>query len=116
MRSYHSASPQGLGGDVKALINKVLTSGAPQWYCDEQTAMRALRRVERGDVAGFRPLVRQKYEDMLKRVRVLEGEGLGRQEAVAAVISSPAPRYYFGLRTAYRIIRWQRKSRYKQGR
>lgn len=105
------------GLPVLKLHELAIESGARQWYCSVETALKAIAKLDKGehdDELFANPHKRRKYEELRKRVHELEqNTRASRIEAVELVIFSPAPSFYMAPRTArwyYKEYRRNRKS------
>lgn len=80
-------------------------SPAQRFYVSEEAAMRNIRLLEKGKRLPVSGESFQMYIEIHKRFKkILAHDCIPRIEAVRRVIYSPAPRFYFSVKTALRII------------
>ena len=103
VRAFRKTLDEHPGLPILQLHEIAIESGARQWYCSVETALKAIAKLDKGetdDELFANPHKKRKYEELRKRVRhIEESTRASRIEAVESVIFNPAPSFYMSPRT-----------------
>lgn len=119
IRAFRKTLNENPGLSAKELHELAIESGAPQWYCSEKTALRAISAIDRGcypeDIFtnGHK---RRKYLELhrLFKERMMQTHE-SRWEVISDLLLSPAPSFYMSYRTArWYILLNRKKKRYEK--